>query len=54
VVFSMAEGPAWLTVDPQSGMLTGTPTVAGRTAVTLKAKNQHGGEHAQSLLINVR
>ncbi|NLW49480.1 MAG: fibronectin type III domain-containing protein [Candidatus Brocadiaceae bacterium] len=35
--FSIEQGPDWLTVDPATGLLTGTPHTPGRVPVVLRA-----------------
>ncbi len=35
--FALAAGPAWLTLDPATGLLTGTPPAAGRVSLTVTA-----------------
>jgi Putative Ig domain len=33
--FAIEKGPAWLTIDPATGMLSGTPDAAGKVDVTV-------------------
>ncbi len=33
--FTLAQGPAWLRIDEATGVLSGTPDVAGRTNVAV-------------------
>jgi len=35
--FALEEGPAWLRIDPSTGVLSGTPTAPGKAAVTVRA-----------------
>ncbi|HLY08721.1 MAG TPA: Ig domain-containing protein [Planctomycetota bacterium] len=35
--FTLTSGPAWLTIDEKTGVLSGTPTAAGKAAVTVSA-----------------
>jgi hypothetical protein len=35
--FALQEGPGWLALDPHTGVLCGTPDVAGRVEVALSA-----------------
>ncbi len=41
--FSLVEGPAWLEIDPESGLLSGTPTTAdrGRVSVAVDLKTEY-------------
>lgn len=41
--FALEEAPAWLTVDPETGVLSGTPPAAGTFPVTLVVTNQFDG-----------
>jgi hypothetical protein len=36
--FDLEQGPAWLQIDPATGMLSGTPDRAGRFEVVLAAR----------------
>ena len=38
--FSLLQGPAWLTIDRASGLLTGTPVAQGRVRVVVEARLQ--------------
>jgi hypothetical protein len=33
--FAIAQGPAWLKIDPATGVLSGTPDAAGKVDVTV-------------------
>jgi hypothetical protein len=35
--YSLVKGPAWLKIDEKTGLLSGTPTSAGKTAVSVSA-----------------
>ena len=54
VSFSLLEGPKWLTVDAQTGVVSGTPANPGRVTVKLKATNQHDASHLQVFAISSR
>lgn len=42
VSFSLAGGPAWLSIDATTGVITGTPTEVGFFPVTVTATNRFG------------
>lgn len=52
--FELAEGPAWLRCDPQSGELTGTPDAAGEARVRLAVTNQFKAAAEQSFVLHVK
>ncbi|NUQ62375.1 MAG: putative Ig domain-containing protein [Pirellulales bacterium] len=53
--FAVLEGPKWLTIDAQTGTLSGTPSEkdAGKTKVRLEVKNQFGGRAEQEFELKV-
>ncbi len=52
--FALAEGPEWLTIDPATGVLTGTPPAAGTFAVRIAVTNQFAGHAEQAFEVTVR
>jgi hypothetical protein len=40
--WSIATGPAWLTIDEDSGMLQGTPTAPGTATVVVRLTDSTG------------
>ncbi|MGL6073356.1 MAG: FG-GAP-like repeat-containing protein [Fimbriiglobus sp.] len=56
LTYSIARGPAGLTIDPLTGILTWTPAVAdlGTVGVTLVARDAGGAAAVQSFAIDVR
>ncbi len=40
--FALSSGPAWLSINASSGVLSGTPTAAGTFAATVSASNDGG------------
>ncbi len=53
--WALAEGPAWLSIDAETGLLTGTPGAddVGATRVTLTVSNQFGGTADQQFDLTV-
>ncbi len=51
--FVLAEGPPWLTLDPQTGRLTGTPPAPGTAAIALEATTQFKGKATQRFELSV-
>ena len=49
-----ADKPVWLSIDADAGVLSGTPTAAGRYTFTVTAKEADGGEASKSFTITVR
>lgn len=55
LVWELIAGPPWLSIDPASGILSGTPTEQdrGRSTVRLKVITQHGGSDEQEYELDV-
>lgn len=51
--FALSEGPPWLTLDPQTGRLTGTPPAPGTVAIALEATTQLKGQATQRFELRV-
>ena len=51
--FALKQGPPWLGVAADTGLLSGTPPTAGRRAVVLEVTNGRGGADTQSFSITV-
>ena len=51
--FALAEGPAWLQVDADTGTLSGTPPAAGEVSVRLAVSNQFGKRAEQRFTLTV-
>ena len=53
--YSVGSGalPAGLTLDPTTGMLSGTPTTAGTSVFTIVATNAHGTDTSRTMRITV-
>ena len=53
--YSLTTGPAWLSIDANSGLLTGTPQQSdvGAETVTVEAEDGKGGSDTQTFTINV-
>jgi hypothetical protein len=51
--FVLAEGPPWLTLDPQTGRLTGTPPAPGKVAIALEASARFKAEATQRFELRV-
>lgn len=56
LTYSVASGPAGLSIDPTSGLVTWTPLASqlGPNAVTLRASDGHGGVATQTYTIGVQ
>ncbi len=52
-VYALAGGPDWLTIDAESGALTGTPPDAGEFAATVTASIEGVGEDAMEITVRV-
>ena len=52
--FSATDLPAGLAINPASGLITGTPTVAGLFRIPLAAQNAAGSSAPLTLLLNVK
>jgi hypothetical protein len=46
--------PAWLTIDPASGAISGTPTAAGSFPLQVSAKDVYGGTATANLRVVVK
>lgn len=53
IQYELESAPSWLSVDPQTGMVQGTPTQEGVFVVVLAAKSRTGKSIAQSFQIQV-
>ncbi len=53
ITFSTSTLPAGLSVDPASGVISGTPTASGTTNVTLSANNAAGGAPTKTLVLTI-
>lgn len=53
VRYRMMQGPTWLTLDGDTGLLRGTPRDTGRYAVTLQAYDNDGETAVQDFTIDV-
>lgn len=51
--FSAAEAPPWLGLDAVTGLLSGTPPVAGEFPVAWRVRNDRGGDAVQRFLLRV-
>ncbi len=53
--FALAEGPQWLTIDPKTGVLSGTPAAgdAGKVTVRVEVTNQFEGKADQQFELTV-
>lgn len=54
LAFALRTGPAWLRVDPKTGVLSGAPPAPGRTRVELEARTQSGGVTVQAFDLTVK
>lgn len=52
-VFSIAQGPDWLAIDEATGILSGTPQVAGTAKVTVAATIEGLGKATQDFVIQI-
>ncbi|MGI5818336.1 MAG: putative Ig domain-containing protein [Armatimonadota bacterium] len=52
-VFELVEGPEWLTIDAETGVLSGTPPAAGAVAVRIAVTNQFDGRAEQAFELAV-
>jgi hypothetical protein len=52
--FTLAEGPAWLSCDAQTGRVSGTPPTAQTAKVVLEARTRQGKTARQEFVIGVR
>jgi large repetitive protein len=50
-VWSLVGAPAWLTIDPTSGAIGGTPATAGSFAVQVSAKDVYGASATASTTV---
>jgi len=53
LLFALAEAPSWLSLNPQTGRLTGTPTAPGTVSVVLEAVNQFKAKATQRFELRV-
>jgi hypothetical protein len=51
--YTLRAAPPWLTVDPESGLVTGTPPGPGRWHVEAEVTNQFGGSARQGWEVDV-
>lgn len=51
--FTLVQGPDWLTLDPETGLLTGVPPAAGAVEVAVRASIDGAGEATQRFAITV-
>ena len=51
--FSLEGAPDWLTVNPASGLISGTPPLAGNFTMALKVSDGRGGEGKQEYTLAV-
>ena len=51
--FELAQAPPWLSLDPASGLATGTPPEPGAWDVAVKVVRQQGGEDVQAFVLTV-
>jgi hypothetical protein len=57
LAYSLVSGPAWLSMDPATGVLSGTPNRRahiGSTTVTVRASDGQGGEDERSFGVTVQ
>ena len=56
LVYSLVQSPLWLSIEPSSGLLSGTPADAdgGINSITVQVDDQRGGISSASFTINVR
>ena len=53
-VWALVNPPAWLTLDPASGVLAGTPTAAGSFPVQVSVKDAYGTAATLNLQVGVK
>ena len=53
ITWSSSDLPAWLTLDATTGTITGTPTAAGSSTVTVKATNSAGSAE-KTFTLNIK
>ena len=53
-LWSLVGAPAWLTIDPASGAIGGTPTAAGAFTVQVSAKDVYGATATASATVTVK
>jgi hypothetical protein len=53
VTYRLVAGPGWLTLSPQTGVLTGTPPAAGDYGVELEARDETGETATQKFTLHV-
>jgi hypothetical protein len=53
VEFSLAAGPAWLSIDASTGRLSGTPDAGGTFSVAVLVRDGRGGEGRQDFTLTV-
>ena len=53
IEFVLAAGPSWLAIDKSSGLLRGTPELAGNYSLMIKVQDGRGGEGRQELSLRV-
>jgi len=51
--FRLVSAPAWLAVDEESGLVSGTPPAAGRYHVAAEASNRFGGRARHEWMVEV-
>jgi hypothetical protein len=52
--WSLVGNPAWLTIDPASGALAGTPTAAGTYPLQVAVKDAYGATATANIAVTVR
>ena len=53
VRYRLVEGPSWLGIDMESGLLRGTPEEVGDTTVTIEAYDDEGESTRQSYTLHI-
>ena len=53
ITWSSSDLPAWLTLNPATGTISGTPTAAGSSTVTVKATNSAGSAE-KTFTLNIK
>ena len=51
--YRLIEGPAWLSIHPDTGLVRGTPETAGDVTVTLEASDDAGETARQTYTLHV-